>query len=140
MLIEEADAPITVLTDLRELDIRLVLDDFGTGYSSLSYLQRFALDGLKIDRSFVQALGSNGNGPPIAEAIVAMAHTLGLGVVAEGVETEQQATLLRELGCTLGQGFLFANPMPAERMASYLTEFPAVYGWGDPKTALTPSG
>jgi diguanylate cyclase (GGDEF)-like protein len=140
VLIEEADAPITVLTDLRELDIRLVLDDFGTGYSSLSYLQRFALDGLKIDRSFVQALGSNGNGPPIAEAIVAMAHTLGLGVVAEGVETEQQATLLRKLGCTLGQGFLFAKPMPAERMASYLTEFPAVYGWGDPETALTPSG
>jgi EAL domain-containing protein (putative c-di-GMP-specific phosphodiesterase class I) len=138
VLIEEADAPMTVLADLRQLDIRLVLDDFGTGYSSLSYLQRFPLDGLKIDRSFVQALGANGNGPPIAEAIVAMAHTLGLGVVAEGVETDQQAELLLQLGCTLGQGFLFAKPMPAEHMASYLTEFPAVYGWEPPRSGPDP--
>jgi diguanylate cyclase (GGDEF)-like protein/PAS domain S-box-containing protein len=138
VLIEEADAPMTVLADLRQMDIRLVLDDFGTGYSSLSCLQRFPLDGLKIDRSFVQALGANGNGPPIAEAIIAMAHTLGLGVVAEGVETDQQAELLLQLGCTLGQGFLFAKPMPAEHMASYLTEFPAVYGWEPPRSGRDP--
>jgi diguanylate cyclase (GGDEF)-like protein/PAS domain S-box-containing protein len=122
VLIDGAAAPMTVLADLRDMGLRLMLDDFGTGYSSLSYLQRFRLDGLKIDRSFVQALGRDHEGSTLAEAIVRMAQTLGLGVVAEGVETEEQAQALAALGCTLAQGFLFSKPLSSEDMAAYLRD------------------
>jgi EAL domain-containing protein (putative c-di-GMP-specific phosphodiesterase class I) len=122
VLIEEADAPMTVLSELRGRDLRLVLDDFGTGFSSLSYLQRFPLDGLKIDRSFVAALDDELDGSAIVDAVTRMASGLDLHLVAEGVETETQAARLTELGCPYAQGYLFARPMPAEQVSEYLHE------------------
>jgi EAL domain-containing protein (putative c-di-GMP-specific phosphodiesterase class I) len=110
-----------VLSELRGRDLRLALDDFGTGFSSLSYLQRFPLDGLKIDRSFVSSLeNETGDGSTIVDAVIRMAAGLGLHLVAEGVETEAQASRLIDLGCTYAQGYLFARPMPAEQVSEYL--------------------
>jgi diguanylate cyclase (GGDEF)-like protein/PAS domain S-box-containing protein len=114
VLMEEAHAPVTVLASLREYGLRLMLDDFGTGYSSLSYLRRFPLDVLKIDRSFVAGLGRDDEDSAIVAAIVQMARTLGLTVVAEGVERPEQLARLRELDCDRAQGRLIAEPMPAD--------------------------
>src|SRR5215204_3212865 len=113
VLMEEAHAPVTVLASLREYGLRLMLDDFGTGYSSLAYLKRFPLDVLKIDRSFVAGLGRDEEDSAIVAAIVQMARTLGLTVVAEGVERPEQLERLRELDCDRAQGRLIAEPMPA---------------------------
>jgi diguanylate cyclase (GGDEF)-like protein/PAS domain S-box-containing protein len=113
VLMEEAHAPVTVLASLREFGLRLMLDDFGTGYSSLAYLRRFPLDVLKIDRSFIAGLGRDDEDSAIVAAIVQMARTLGLTVVAEGVERPEQLERLRELDCELAQGRLIAEPMPA---------------------------
>jgi len=113
VLMEEAHAPVTVLASLREYGLRLMLDDFGTGYSSLAYLKRFPLDVLKIDRSFIAGLGRDEEDSAIVAAIVRMARTLGLTVVAEGVERPEQLERLRELGCDRVQGRLIAEPMPA---------------------------
>jgi diguanylate cyclase (GGDEF)-like protein/PAS domain S-box-containing protein len=115
VLIEEAHAPVPVLTQMHDYGLVLMLDDFGTGYSGLSYLRRFPLDVLKIDRSFVAGLGSDDEDTAIVAAILGMARTLGLTVVAEGVETRAQLTQLLELQCHRAQGFLFAPPVPAER-------------------------
>ena len=116
VLMEEAHAPVTVLASLREYGLRLMLDDFGTGYSSLAYLKRFPLDVLKIDRSFVAGLGRDEEDSAIVAAIVQMAQTLGLTVIAEGVERPEQLERLRELGCDRAQGRLIAEPMPAARV------------------------
>jgi EAL domain-containing protein (putative c-di-GMP-specific phosphodiesterase class I) len=96
------------------------LDDFGTGYSSLSYLHRFPLHALKIDRSFVSALqrGETHGSTPVVKAVLAMARTLGMDVVAEGVETDDQREYLMEMGCELGQGFLFSRARPAAQWAA----------------------
>jgi EAL domain-containing protein (putative c-di-GMP-specific phosphodiesterase class I) len=112
VLLEESDAPAETLRALRATGARLVLDDFGTGYSSLGYLKRLELDALKVDRSFIDGLGSGEEEGAIVRAIVGMAHALGLGVVAEGVETGRQLAELRQLGCEAAQGFWFAKPMP----------------------------
>ncbi len=112
-LMEEAEAPLRTLEDLRAMGVRLALDDFGTGYSSLSYLRRFALDTLKVDRSFVRDLESDPHATPLVEAVIAMASALGLAVVAEGIETEAQRSQLAALGCRYGQGYLLGRPMPA---------------------------
>jgi EAL domain-containing protein (putative c-di-GMP-specific phosphodiesterase class I) len=116
VLMEEAHAPVTVLASLREYGLRLMLDDFGTGYSSLAYLRRFPLDVLKIDRSFIAGLGRDDEDSAIVAAIVQMARTLGLTVVAEGVERPEQLERLRELDCELAQGRLIAQPMPAAEL------------------------
>ena len=92
--------------------MKILLDDFGTGYSSLSHLQRFPIDALKIDRSFVLRLGSEEGDRAIVRAIVAMASALGLEVVAEGVETAEQAADAQSLGCAFAQGYYFARPAP----------------------------
>jgi sensor c-di-GMP phosphodiesterase-like protein len=94
--------------------VSLAIDDFGTGYSSLSYLQRYPIDILKIDKAFVDAVDKGGEGPVLASAIVALGDTLRMNTVAEGIETEEQRNHLLQLGCELGQGFLFAPPLPAE--------------------------
>jgi diguanylate cyclase (GGDEF)-like protein/PAS domain S-box-containing protein len=111
-LLEEADSPLPVLEELKALGVSLVLDDFGTGYSSLSYLQRFPLDGLKIDRAFVANMTVDGRLAALVEAVVTMARSLGLTVVPEGIETEEQRDALIALGCRYGQGFLFGRPEP----------------------------
>ena len=99
---------------LRDLGIKIAIDDFGTGYSSLSYLKNWRIDSLKIDRSFVRDLVTDSSDLAIVSAIIAIARHLHIQVVAEGIEGYQQAEILRKLGCTVGQGFLFARPMPAE--------------------------
>ncbi len=112
ILMDDADEVVHALERFRTLGVPLAIDDFGTGYSSLSYLKRFHADKLKIDRSFVQGLGRDGDSTAIAEAIVAMAHSLDMATLAEGVETEEQRLFLSRLGCGQVQGFLFGQPMP----------------------------
>ena len=115
-LMEDADAAVAALERLRGLGVHLCVDDFGTGYSSLAYLRRFPVDALKVDRSFVAGLGKDPEDSAIVEAVVSMAHSLRLSVVAEGVETDEQLARLRELGCELAQGFYFAAPVPASAL------------------------
>ncbi len=115
-----AEATLATLRALKALGVTLELDDFGTGYSSLAYLQRFPLDRLKLDRSFVRGLGRDPGSGAIVRAVLTLARALGLGVTAEGVETTAQATMLRELGCDLGQGYLFAPPLPADELEARL--------------------
>ena len=120
VVMEQTHATIAVLDQLKDLGVRLAIDDFGTGYSSLGYLQRFRIDYLKIDRSFVERLDTEAEQYAIVDAIVRLAQALGLGVIAEGVETPAQVEALRELGCDLVQGYLFARPEPAEEAAKLL--------------------
>ncbi len=114
VLIDDPNDVQKTLDALRGLGVSLALDDFGTGYSSLSYLQRFPFQRLKIDRAFVASLGAVGNAGAIVHSIVALGHALGMVVLAEGIETEQQRVLLRLAGCDEMQGYLFAEPRPAE--------------------------
>jgi diguanylate cyclase len=103
-----------ILRDLKRLGVRLAIDDFGTGYSSLSYLQRFPVDTLKVDQSFVSRLGHDHESTAIVRTIVALAQALDVSVTAEGAETPEQVSLLRDLGCTLAQGFYFSKPLPGD--------------------------
>ena len=105
---------------LRDLGVKIAIDDFGTGYSSLSYLKHWRVDSLKIDRSFVRDIVTDSSDLAIVSAIIAIAKHLHIEVVAEGIEGYQQAEILQRLGCTIGQGFLFARPMPAEQIVELL--------------------
>jgi diguanylate cyclase (GGDEF)-like protein/PAS domain S-box-containing protein len=120
-LLERTQRPASVLRAIKQTGVRIALDDFGTGYSSLSYLERFPIDELKLDREFVARLDGSGAEPVLVGAILAMAHALGLVVVAEGVETEQQATVLRELGCERAQGYALARPAAPEAIAALVS-------------------
>lgn len=122
VLIDNPEEMVKRIEDLHDLGVRVALDDFGSGYSNVSYLQRFPLDKLKIDRSFVVALGTSANGGVIIQAIVALGRALGLSVLVEGVETEQQRVLLRLAGCDEMQGFLFAKPAPAATIDRLLSQ------------------
>ncbi len=119
-IVERADVAVGVLQSLRELGVGVYIDDFGTGYSSLSYLHRFPIDILKIDRSFVMGSENEGGNREIMRTIVALAAQLGLEVVAEGVETDAQLTVVRDLGCTHAQGFFLARPMRADEAARFV--------------------
>jgi diguanylate cyclase (GGDEF)-like protein/PAS domain S-box-containing protein len=119
-MMHETDATIDKLLALKALGVRLAVDDFGTGYSSLSYLQRFPVDILKIDRSFVAAMEEEAENSSLAPAIVSLAHTLRLDAVAEGVETIGQADALAGLGCDLAQGFYFSRPVDANEVTKLL--------------------
>ncbi len=120
VLMDESDAGVRSLRALRALGVRLVLDDFGTGYSSLSYLKHLPLDTIKIDRSFVAELTDDDANLPIVQAVIALAHGLGIDVVGEGIETENQLVRLRALGCDRGQGFYFARPLTPDAATAFL--------------------
>jgi diguanylate cyclase (GGDEF)-like protein/PAS domain S-box-containing protein len=128
VFMEQAQVASALLAELRSLDVRLSVDDFGTGYSSLAYLYRFEIDTLKVDRSFIARAQSDGDSREIVRAIVSLGQNLRKEVVAEGLETRSQLTLLRELGCQYGQGFLFApplNPDAASRLVERCDDRPA---------------
>ncbi|HYD94637.1 MAG TPA: EAL domain-containing protein [Noviherbaspirillum sp.] len=119
---EEPDALIQLLGQVKQTGVSIAIDDFGTGFSSLSYLQRLQADRLKIDRSFVTEITSSSRGSSIAEMVIQLGRNLGLSVVAEGVEDERQAEILRALGCPLAQGYLFARPMAVDQLTAWLTD------------------
>ncbi|HUG15824.1 MAG TPA: PAS domain S-box protein [Thermomicrobiales bacterium] len=120
ILMEHAGEAVDRLRELTALGVRIAIDDFGTGYSSLAYLRRFPVGILKIDRSFVSGIGQDTESAAIVSATVGLAHTLGMSVVAEGIETIEQLTVLRNLGCDSGQGYFFSRPIPASEIAAYL--------------------
>jgi diguanylate cyclase (GGDEF)-like protein/PAS domain S-box-containing protein len=121
VLMSDADSVTKTLRSLKDLGVELQLDDFGTGYSSLSYLHRFPVDALKIDRSFVARMGPGGANAELARAIVTMAHSLGMSVVAEGVETEEQSSELRAMACEYGQGHLFSEAVDSDGAESLIS-------------------
>lgn len=125
MLMDDSAASLRILATLAAMGVSLAIDDFGTGHSSLSYLRRFNVDTLKIDRSFVSNIPTNPEDNAIASAIVALAGSLNLKVVAEGVENEAQAEFLRTLGCDEMQGYLLSRPLPADDFAAWLGARPA---------------
>jgi diguanylate cyclase (GGDEF)-like protein/PAS domain S-box-containing protein len=116
-LVRDLDVAATSLDELRTAGVGIAIDDFGTGFSSLSWLERLPLDVLKIDRSFISGLGASHDDTIIVRSVIAMAHSLGLAALAEGVETIEQLTRLRELGCDEFQGFLAARPVPVDQVA-----------------------
>ena len=120
VLMEDAPSSLANLLRLKALGVRVEIDDFGTGYSSLSYLKRLPVDGLKVDKSFVDRLDSDPESRAIVEAMVKLARTLGLKVIAEGVETPGQLASLTELGCDQGQGYYFGRPVEAAAAAEIL--------------------
>ena len=130
-VMDRSEAGLRALADLRTLGVRLVLDDFGTGWSSLAYLRQMPLDMIKIDRSFVTQLDEADRNVAIVQAVLSLAHGLGISVVAEGIETPRQARRLRELGCDLGQGYVWSRPLAAEQIESVL--------WTGPGQRLLPS-
>ncbi len=122
ILMHHNDDNLTALKAFKAMGARVAIDDFGTGYSSLSYLQRFPVDILKIDRSFVTDLPANASSAAIVDAIVTLAHGLGLAVVAEGIETPEQVAFLCAHGCDEGQGYYFGRPLPLTEFQSLLAQ------------------
>jgi diguanylate cyclase (GGDEF)-like protein/PAS domain S-box-containing protein len=119
-LMDDADQVLETLNTLRDIGIEIALDDFGTGYSSLSYLKRFPIDTLKIDQAFVRDLDKNPDDEAIVRAIIAMAHSMNMKVVAEGVETESQLNFLRREGCDAIQGYFLSRPVPDDQLSALL--------------------
>ncbi|HYN54971.1 MAG TPA: EAL domain-containing protein, partial [Methylotenera sp.] len=120
VIMQEAEEAISTLLELKALGVQLSLDDFGTGYSSLNYLRRFPLDNLKIDRSFVKGITSNPHDTTIVKTVIALAHSLNLKVIAEGVETEEQLAFLKAHDCDEMQGYIFSKPVPHEKLSGLL--------------------
>jgi EAL domain-containing protein (putative c-di-GMP-specific phosphodiesterase class I) len=136
-LMEKPDVVCPVLEGLRKLGVRIGIDDFGTGYSSLAYLHRLPLDVLKVDRSFVSTMNCSDENQEIVHTIITLGRSLGLDVVAEGVETEEQRTLLMELGCTHAQGYLFSHPVPAHEIHAVLHKWQGQQVKHEPVSPLT---
>ncbi|MCC5664345.1 EAL domain-containing protein [Nostoc sp. CHAB 5784] len=122
VIMENTEAASSILFELKALGIQLEMDDFGTGYSSLSYLHRFPMDGLKIDRSFITRIGIDAENLEIVQAIVTLAHSLGMNVTAEGVETKAQLSQLQSLKCEYGQGYFFSKPVNSETAKALITK------------------
>jgi EAL domain-containing protein (putative c-di-GMP-specific phosphodiesterase class I) len=121
-LMQEAKSTVTGVRELRAMGVHIALDDFGTGYSSLSYLQRFPIDTLKIDQSFVRDLTTDADDANIVRAVIGMGNSLHMRVIAEGIETRQQLDFLRAQGCPVGQGFYFSRPVSAADCARLLED------------------
>jgi EAL domain-containing protein (putative c-di-GMP-specific phosphodiesterase class I) len=119
-MLEAGSETLTTLQQLRQSGFTLAIDDFGTGYSSLAYLKNLPITSLKIDRSFVRDLTTDPDDRAISAIIVTLGHSLGLEVVAEGVETEEQRVMLLEQGCDFAQGYLFSPPLPATEFIEWL--------------------
>jgi EAL domain-containing protein (putative c-di-GMP-specific phosphodiesterase class I) len=119
VMVHDASA-VSALQELKGSGIRFAMDDFGTGYSNLSYVKRLPIGIIKIDRSYVRGLGDDAEDTAIVHATAAFAKALGLGLMAEGIENAEQLTLLREMGCELGQGHHFAKPLPGEEVPAFL--------------------
>ena len=124
VMLDDVVAVGRAMARLKGMGVKLALDDFGTGYSSLTYLRQLPLDVLKIDRSFVREIETNPSDRAIVQTILNFAENLGLSVVAEGVETERQMLMLRQHGCRVYQGFLFARPMPLEDFVAFAAADP----------------
>jgi EAL domain-containing protein (putative c-di-GMP-specific phosphodiesterase class I) len=122
VLMDDVERSAQVLRSLKDIGVGLAIDDFGTGYSSLSYLERFPVDALKIDRSFISRLGSEAADTAIVSAVTALGHALGLMVTAEGVETAEQLAILADFECDAAQGYLFARPIPPAELAAFVAE------------------
>jgi EAL domain-containing protein (putative c-di-GMP-specific phosphodiesterase class I) len=120
IIMRNVNETIATLNDFKDMGISISVDDFGTGYSSLNYLKRFPLDNLKVDRTFVRDIPDNEDDVTITSAIIALAQSLGLGVVAEGVETESQLEFLEDSGCEIAQGYYFSKPLPADQFLTML--------------------
>jgi EAL domain-containing protein (putative c-di-GMP-specific phosphodiesterase class I) len=131
-LMEDLARTAATLSTLWSMGVRIAIDDFGTGYSSLAYLRRFPVDTLKIDIAFIRELPNNADDAAVVRAIIAMAHSLKLKVVAEGVESAEQLAYLAEHGCDLIQGYYFSRPVPADMMTQLLRQ--------DARLAYTPAG
>jgi diguanylate cyclase (GGDEF)-like protein/PAS domain S-box-containing protein len=127
MLVDDIQDVINTMSVLKEFGIKFSLDDFGTGYSSLQYLKRLPLDQIKIDQSFVREIASDGSDKAIVQSIIAMSQSLGVSVIAEGVETEDQQRILLNLGCNHFQGYLFGKPVPIEQFEVFLDNSSAGY-------------
>ncbi len=123
-VMSSVDASTSTLDSLRQLGVHLIIDDFGTGYSSLARLKKLPVTALKVDRSFVDGLGRDSSDLSIVDAIINMADSLGLGVIAEGVETREQLEILQSLGATMGQGYLWSRALPASGLADWLQAVP----------------
>jgi EAL domain-containing protein (putative c-di-GMP-specific phosphodiesterase class I) len=129
-LVDDPDKAAVTLRRLKDMGLTIAIDDFGTGYSSLSYLKRFPIDSLKIDRTFVRDLAADPDDAAIVTAIITMAHSLKLDVIAEGVETGEQCEFLQSRGCTAAQGYYFTRPLPPDEAAHWLAR----------ETPLSPCG
>jgi EAL domain-containing protein (putative c-di-GMP-specific phosphodiesterase class I) len=121
MLIDRRDEAVAILNRLKSIGVQIAVDDFGTGYSSLSYLSSLPIDCLKIDRSFVTQISRGGRDATIAQAVISLGHSLGMRVLAEGVETSEQLHFLRHHGCNEYQGYLFARPQAADAIVALLS-------------------
>jgi EAL domain-containing protein (putative c-di-GMP-specific phosphodiesterase class I) len=124
VMMENAEAALATLAQLKNRQLHISIDDFGTGYSSLSYLQRLPFDNLKIDQSFVAHMKPAGESLEIVRSIITLAHSFGKHVIAEGVETGEQLSLLRSLGCEYGQGYFFSKPLESEVAGKLVAEAP----------------
>jgi len=124
MVMDDIEAAIATLEQIKALNVRLGIDDFGTGYSSLSHLYRFPADTLKVDQAFVSRIGLDEENNEIVRAIVTLAHNLGMTVIAEGIETQEQLALLRSLNCEYGQGYFFSEPLSHEAAESLIAASP----------------
>jgi EAL domain-containing protein (putative c-di-GMP-specific phosphodiesterase class I) len=126
-IMEQVEKSVSVLRSLRDIGVYITVDDFGTGYSSLSYLKRLPIQCLKIDKSFVKDIVHDSESKAIVKAIIAMAHNLDLKVIAEGIETDQQCSMLREYGCDFMQGYYFYRCLPGEEIGSLVQASPDMH-------------